>query len=244
MIGVPNYSRAPVVEAVFEFRFEGLLSTRELERLRDRLSTKYPAVEDRRNVEVQILPDGRAVTNASLIGFQMTAADARYVTLLQSNAFGTIKQAPYVAWEELISTARANYSDFEKVAGRKTFNRIATRFTNRIDIPNEALGHGDITDWFNAGTKLPPRFAGSLKHFSFAEIFEYGDGRLSVLLQGGTVEQVLLNHTSVLLDIDVYLDRDVPQHKDALWETAQLLRTAKNDVFEATITDRVRELIA
>lgn len=243
MVGAPNYSRAPVTEAVFEFRFDGVLTLRDLERLRDRLKPRYPAVEDRRNVEVQVSSDGHIQTKASLLGYQMTSADARHVVLVQSNSFGTIRQAPYETWDELISVARANYSEFERVAGRRTFNRISTRFVNRIDIPNASLEADDVTSWFNAGTKIPAKFAGSLKNFSFSEIFGCGDGRFGALLQGGTVDPFLLNHTSVVIDIDISLERDISQHKDVLWETAEQLRAAKNDVFEEVITDRVRGLI-
>ena len=48
---------------------------------------------------------------------------------------------------------------------------------------------------------------------------------------------------SVLLDIDLYSDSDLPSDDQGLWERFEAFHDRKNKVFEASITDRVRRLI-
>jgi uncharacterized protein (TIGR04255 family) len=240
----PKYSRPPIVEAVFEFRFAELLSARDLDRIRDRLKSRYPAIQERRNIGVQVQENGKVETTSNVDGYQMAAADARSLVLYQTNAFGTVRPAPYENWEHLMGEAKENYETFEKVLGRKTFTRISSRFINRIDIPNAAIADRNFAAWLNVGVRLPEPFTGDEKNFTFACNFPHKATGLGVVLQGGSVEPALLDCTSILLDIDVYQESDIGQHKDFLWETADRLRLAKNSVFEATITDKLRELIS
>jgi hypothetical protein len=53
---------------------------------------------------------------------------------------------------------------------------------------------------------------------------------------------VLIDHFSLMLDLDLILDRDIPGRPEGWWERLDLVRKAKNRVFEASITDKVREL--
>jgi uncharacterized protein (TIGR04255 family) len=48
---------------------------------------------------------------------------------------------------------------------------------------------------------------------------------------------------SVVLDIQFVSGNNVPSEEDGIWQTFEQLRTKKNDVFEACITDAARELI-
>jgi uncharacterized protein (TIGR04255 family) len=47
---------------------------------------------------------------------------------------------------------------------------------------------------------------------------------------------------SVVLDIDVFRAIDVPSSEDEIWSLMEHLRTIKNQLFEASITDKAREL--
>jgi uncharacterized protein (TIGR04255 family) len=51
------------------------------------------------------------------------------------------------------------------------------------------------------------------------------------------------NVASVLLDIDLYRDTDIPTEDEAIWAIFEQLRVRKNEAFEACITDAARKLI-
>jgi uncharacterized protein (TIGR04255 family) len=47
---------------------------------------------------------------------------------------------------------------------------------------------------------------------------------------------------SVVLDIDIFCTDDIPDTEEDIWTFFELLRERKNNVFEACITDKAREL--
>ena len=48
--------------------------------------------------------------------------------------------------------------------------------------------------------------------------------------------------TSIILDLDLFRDQDVPQEDEAIWGYFAVLHARKNQIFEACITDRTREI--
>jgi uncharacterized protein (TIGR04255 family) len=62
-------------------------------------------------------------------------------------------------------------------------------------------------------------------------------------IQSGVLQTpALIDHTSFTLDTDAYWDADIPQRIEDMWSKADILRDAKNSVFENSITDKVRAL--
>ena len=51
------------------------------------------------------------------------------------------------------------------------------------------------------------------------------------------------NTTALVLDIDLYREKNIPQDEEAIWELFANLRHRKNKIFEMCITDVARELI-
>lgn len=48
---------------------------------------------------------------------------------------------------------------------------------------------------------------------------------------------------SILLDIDVFRDTEIPSDEAALWQLLEQFHVRKNEIFEASITDATRRLI-
>jgi hypothetical protein len=59
-----TYRNPPMVEAVFEVQFSVALSARDLERLRDRFTNRYPKIDQQNEVDLEIQADGSATTKA------------------------------------------------------------------------------------------------------------------------------------------------------------------------------------
>lgn len=237
-----TYPRPPVTEAVFEFRFSDVLNDRDLQRLKSRFSSRFPSVEERKNISVEVQPD-RIATSAVLAGFQMTAKDAASIVILQHNALTTVKPAPYITWEEMMETSKANYELFEKTVGRKLINRISSRFQNRIDIPSEQISGKDLFEFVRLGVTLPEEISPLIGPYSLAcSFFEKTTG-VKVFAQTSIADPgPVIDHVSIFLDIDAFIDENISSHKDVLWNAAPLLRRAKNAVFEQCITDETRRL--
>lgn len=234
-----TYRNPPIIEAVFEIRFSETLSTRDLERLRDRFTTRYPKIDQKNQVDVEIKSDGGATTKATPIGFKMSSSSAVDIVVLQHQLFSTSRMAPYEGWDKFIDVVKTNYDEFTKVAGRRTLTRIGSRYINRLDIPAEEVEGVDVLEFLRFGVAMPDEMSKSIGPFSVAANFAVGE--VKVLAQCAVIAPALLNHLSLLFDIDAFVDRDIKPHKEAIWEVAERLRDVKNTVFEAGITDRLRE---
>ncbi len=239
-----HYARPPIVEAVIEVRFEGALTSRELERVRDRFKPSYSTIEQLNKLEVQVGPGKPVKPVVSITGFKMTHRDALDVVILQTSGVATVRRAPYESWERLRAKASENWELLEKVLKtRKRVIRLGARFVNRIDIPDDMLKEKGISGLFNAKITLPADLGGEPERYNFAIYTRHAKTGANLLIQSSIQQKpAILDHTSITLDTDSSWDKDIPQRIDEMWAKADMLREVKNDVFESTITDDLRAL--
>jgi uncharacterized protein (TIGR04255 family) len=237
-----HYPRPPITEAVLELRFDEALSQRDMDRIRDRFKSGYPTIEQLQEIEFTL--EGTKLSQRLVAaGFKMTDQGAVNVLMLKALSFGTVRLAPYEQWDQLSGTARLNWDVFTRVVGRKVVKRIGCRFINRIDIPNKMFNGRRLADLFRTRISLAMEIDGATGPFSFSiNVIHRGTGA-KLLIQSAVVHPpALLDHTSVTLDTDAYWDSDIPLRVEDMWSKADILRDAKNDVFENSITDDLRGL--
>ena len=64
------------------------------------------------------------------------------------------------------------------------------------------------------------------------------------LLNQALIEPRQPGLASIILDIDLFRQENVPQDEKEMWDFFEVLHDRKNDVFEACLTDKARELFA
>jgi len=240
---MPNYKRPPVVEAVVEVRVGGApLDDKAMEKLSKRFSKRYPAPhQPSNNVDVELSGTTLLVTQKNL-GFKILSTDGGFTVNVGRNALGTSKNAPYGGWDEFIVEVRNNWSDWEKVVGWNDVTRIGVRYINRIDIPFSRAGITRLEEYFCFTVDMPESL-GSLTNFAInAEIAT--TERIKVVINHAKTPSPLVQTNSFLLDLDMAIEQDLPNSEKALWESIEGLRSVKNTVFEACITDKTRELFS
>jgi uncharacterized protein (TIGR04255 family) len=62
------------------------------------------------------------------------------------------------------------------------------------------------------------------------------------VINSSLVPPPLVDHASVILDIDVSRAGDPPQKDDEIWALIDRIRVHKNHIFEESVTDKAREL--
>jgi uncharacterized protein (TIGR04255 family) len=237
-----HYSRAPIVEAIIDMRFEGRLSLRDMERLRDHFRSDYPTVEDRQQVTVEFR-DGKITAIGAPSGFKMTAKNAADLVLITEESFATVRLAPYDEWGAFKPLAQANFDGFTKIIGRRKILRIGVRFVNRIDIPDAQIVGREMTEFLAAGISVPENVSKEMNEFAFTYAGVSTRTGAKIVIRSAIQPPALIDHTSVSLDIDAAWDANIPGRIDEIWEKTDILRDTKNDVFENCITDRTRDLI-
>jgi uncharacterized protein (TIGR04255 family) len=237
-----TYARPPITESALELRFATPFSTRDLERLRDRFKRRFPAVEEQKQVDVRIEPTGVA-TNSKLAGYKMTAANGCDVLLIRLASLGTIRLAPYCGWEELVRTAQENFEAMSKVINRSDIVRLGARYINRIDVPNKAFPEKTSVSFLRVGIATPKELSTTIGPYSLSASFQEVSTGANIFIQSAIIQPPpLIEHVSLLLDIDASIEADIPSRVEAMWTLAETLRKAKNTVFEACVTDHARRL--
>jgi uncharacterized protein (TIGR04255 family) len=85
---------------------------------------------------------------------------------------------------------------------------------------------------------------GSMTNFAINAEVPMDDRPLKLVINHAPVPSPLVQTNSFLLDFDLGMEDRLPTNERVLWETIEQLRPIKNSVFEATITDKTRELFA
>ena len=70
----------------------------------------------------------------------------------------------------------------------------------------------------------------------------FSDEGFKLRINTNVVQSPLIDHFSIVLDLDLSPQGDIPQRNDEIWEMINLMRGHKNNAFEMCITDKAREL--
>ena len=165
-------------------------------------------------------------------GVASVSADGRSVLELTIKGMTFKRLAPYTSWPEFSTHAREVWDRFiDQVEIQPQM--IGLRYINRIDIPIDIPMEELIRTYPEISRDLPQLMS---QYFMRIEV-PLGEHALAIIQQGFT-PAVTQNEYAVLLDIDIRLPVAQTAH---VWDRVEIGRTEKNRVFEACITDRLRE---
>jgi uncharacterized protein (TIGR04255 family) len=247
-----QYARPPITEAVIEIRFDPAVTQGALAKFVNDVRGQYPTVEQGYDVTVELkvsAPGAEPVATPrkEFAGYKITGREGTDLILLSADRLATVRLAPYCGWEQFLETAKNNYALLKKRSGYRKIVRVATRYINRIDIPVRTAGSGGDTKPINTIEYLlaeprVPKIIPNINNFSsqFEGVVPEIDGK--VIVNTATAPSPLIDHVSLLLDMDLFKDQNLPQKDDELWDLLAAYRKQKNMLFEAFITDRARGL--
>lgn len=240
-----NYAKPPIVEAVIELRFDPGMSESKMAKYVREVRANYPNATSLYEVEIKIdaSSTGEPLPNAKqrLTGHKIVGRDETDVIMLSTRALGTVRLAPYEGWNAFLAKAKANYEPLKKITGYRKLVRLATRYTNRLDIPRHGRESINTTDYLLAEPIIPKIFP-SVQAFLVQFLSTVPKLGAQVLVNAATVNSPLIDHFSLLLDIDLYIEQNLPQKETEIWELLGELQAAKNALFEDFITDNARAL--
>lgn len=243
----PNLPKAPIVEALIDFRVSGV-SESAIERLlalRSEVSAKYPKWQEVHQMEARIpfeIPkdDRSIVRDRQLIGYRLTSADGKYVAMMTMERFTVSRLQPYERWESIRDEARRLWDLYRKAVEPETVSRVALRYINRLELPADLR---DFRDYLTAPPEVPPRLSQTLQSFltRITIPLPHVGGSAVVTQQMEPWEQDA-QFIVILLDIDVFKVVQFPESGQEAWELADSLRNEKNMIFFESITEQMEEL--
>jgi uncharacterized protein (TIGR04255 family) len=241
-----QYLRAPILEAVLDIRvaLQDDISLETLAKVGAEVDKFYPTRQERFQVESELTVGAEvalASTRRSQLGYIFLSIDERQSFQARKDGFTFSRLAPYTGWEAFSSEARKLWGLYRSVVSVDTIERLAVRYINRLDLP---FPLGDFKEYLRTVPEVSPDLPQSLSgYFMQLQIPQEEIGGMLVLNQA-MLPPSAPNVVSVLLDIDLFRDVDVPNEEEAIWEFYKQLRACKNHIFESCITEKTKELIS
>jgi uncharacterized protein (TIGR04255 family) len=240
-----HYSRSPLTEAVIDLRVK-LSREVELETLASIQSVRkkdYPTRQDRIALQGQFTTDPKAppaTASRTHIGYSFTSIDKRQIVQARLDGFAFSRLAPYESWESFRDEARQWWDTYRTVTKPEEVIRVAVRYINRLDLP---LPLEDFTDYLRTTPEVSPDLPQLLSGYFMQLQIPQEDLRGMLILNQTIVPPPNPQTVSILLDIDLFRESDIPREENELWDFFEQLRVRKNEVFEACITEQMRGLI-
>jgi uncharacterized protein (TIGR04255 family) len=244
-----HYRNSPIVEAVIDIQVQlgdvhGISKLTELaDHLRGDFPTRLPVNVLQMGFDVQGSDTPAKFTNTQQqSGWRLNAKDQDRVILLQTVGFTYSHLPPYSDWETFSEEAKTIWTLYCDALAPVHAIRAAVRVINQIPVPSLEF---EIDTYLNIYPKLPesiPTVASAML-MQLQLPMTHVDAAAKAVLNLAT-GQVMPpeNKPSLILDIDLSVERKITI-KDDLWSLIDQLGIVKDDIFEACITDKLREKI-
>lgn len=248
------YRNAPIIEATISFGVvtPPELTAVDLEAIRELVKDRYPAggEEYLYSGEVSIPKPGGPPQHDDVhehMGYTFVTEDGKQIFRARIDSFNFSVMQPYGSWESFRREARRLWDLFKEVSGVEEISRVAVRYINQINIPTSVSANLD--EYLNVYPEIPDNMPSGLVTNSFFMQVQLWQSDLDCMLvineaPGLPPDE---NIASVRLDFDLFQERyGNPRKVDddvELWDYLEKLRDRKNDVFEASITEKTRRLI-
>jgi uncharacterized protein (TIGR04255 family) len=238
-----SYPRPPIVEAVIELRFVEALSKDSIAKIVRRFGKAYPYSDQETGLNVHVDVEKKsATTESNWIGTKLSSLDRTECTIVRQQGFSVSQLAPYAGWDKFRDRAKHDWQIAEKSIGRCSISRIGVRYINRLDIPGDHEQSIRIEDYLHVFPTLPELDWLPISGYVMQVNRPLASDGCMITINSGTVPSPLVGYTSLTLDIDIYVEKDIPTKEDDLWQMIDRIRNHKNRLFEACITDQARAL--
>lgn len=244
----------PIIEAVIDIDCD-LPAGLELDALRRQaypdLRELYPKIRESITYEQTVEHGGMgepivANTDTSLTAIQFATDDERTIIQFRRNGFSFNKLRPYTSFDDYFGAMEHAWEIFVRLAQPALIRKIGIRTINRIEVPVDAQGGVDFTQYLDSFAPRIPSGAVRMATVSFYEShlgIDTDSGRLVNIVK--TMEAPTDAYIPLILDIDVHnpLERDSLNWVDISNEL-MALRELKNWVFQQLLTPTCLNLFA
>lgn len=236
-----HLSRAPITEALIDLQVKPStdVTVESVRRMADVLRGRYepqgPLFEVQARLAVTVQgPDTKTASRE--LGMRLQSRDGKYVVQARTNGLTVSRLEPYERWDALLEETRSLWGIYLQSIKAETITRVATRFINNLKLPMQA---GDTFEMYlTASPQVPHDLPQGVLGFMQRVVVlkpELGlKANVIQLLQEGIAPP---DHIPVILDIDVYKQVAMLPDSVDIWPLLSELRTFKNEVFFASLTE-------
>ena len=257
MVKARHYAKAPIKEALIDIKFKlpPDVTPLTLSSIFRKVSDDYPQVENTLSVENKSdLKVGQSVLNqtkTSFTGSRFLNHDGNQIFQARTDGFTFSRLSPYEDWQSMRKEAQKLLNVYVEHTKAQEITQITVRYINKLALP---LPMQDFSVYLRTvpdiSADLPQGVSDYLMQLRIPD--QEIDGLISITEAIFPKEQQEKEFLSVLLDIGLSCNAsfkmdastDTTTNLSDCWEFLEKLHVRKNDVFEACITDKTRELIS
>lgn len=242
-----HYPRAPIAEAILDVQVKTptVPSQDVFEQLAKSLAAEFPQSAslnlNQFQVNVSPAPVAPSFAHSQMVSGMRLARGNERVLFIQPRGM-TFNHLPlYTSWEVFQPEARKLWERYVEFVKPEAVTRVALRYINRIEIPE---GTFETSDYFQLYPEIPKNIQQNMSAFFLQVQLPQGDlgPDVTAAINFTPVALTKENCTGMLLDIDVFALRNLSTSSDEVFNLLDVIRARKNEIFEACITDRTREL--
>lgn len=247
------YRRAPIVDAIIDLRVApaaGIDITR-LQQIADAEKPNYPKVENLQESSAEIAFGSTQSVSARSreIGLVLSSEDGVQSAHMDISGFAFHRKTPhsrweefrYSRWEEFSVEAKRLWGLYAAAMRPQSVTRLAVRFINRLIIPGATQ---DLTDY----VRVLPVFSTDMNPSALSRFFMQLEipqpdieGAVAVVNQALLPATPDATERAIVLDVDLFRTANFEPQGSDIWDAFEVLHERKNRIFEASITDRMRE---
>ncbi len=247
----PHFTKAPIVEAVIEVLVTGktgLEALKSIDKLANLPATRRAFSERQelwaQSMNVTVGPQVSTSARTERSGVLMSAPLDGLTAQFRVDGMAIIKQAPYNRWETFSGAFKKHWRKYVEVLEPSIVRRIGVRYVNRIDLAPSDTSNGqiDLNRFFTLRPEMPSPIQTGIRRFYLEmELPATGYEELSIVVRQGTAPSPFPEHVAIVLDFDVYCEREHPVEWEAMSKTLQSMRDCKNQIFNAALQDDLKK---
>jgi uncharacterized protein (TIGR04255 family) len=235
-----DFARPPITEAVIERRFSVALAADVLDRLRQKFESGFPAVSQLMEFAVGV-EGTHAQMSQSMSGYRLVNKEGTAIVVLTAQAIAYSSLAPYPGWAGFSAGAADMFRTVHDVLGYIPLARLGVRYVNRLDIPTSTdSDRMQLENYILVHPEYPEAILPELRAFTMQSVYFFEDLECLVTLNVASVPPPVPHHTSLLFDIDIGRNINVPQKEDDINILLNSIRREKNRIFNFCLTDRMK----
>ena len=243
-----RYKKPPITEAILDLRVT-LPEQISLERLRSMHSdvkNRFPTIESfDKGFSEPSKNSEKSLSVAALesqIGFRFRSEDALQTLQVTTEGLSFNQLAPYESWEKFSNDFKTLWELYKEICEPKNVTRVSLRYVNQINIPiAESV---ELKEYLRIVPEVPSDLPQrSLQTFFMQVQIPQEDLDCMLIINEGITPPIKAGVVTVVLDLDLFRQQNWESSDEDIWRFLESLRHRKNEVFEASITDKTRELI-
>lgn len=242
------YSRSPIVEARIDIKVQCSpeMEVAHLLKMATEIESEYEIREQLVNLQNSITVEGtsNAVLSSSFsnnpVGYGLVSNDKQSAIQVRLDGFTFSHFIPYPGWDRFKEVGLKFWDIYCKITNPISIDGVAIRYVNRIDIPLLGI---ELKDYFRTTPEISPDLPAALDAYMMHLQMPIAEIDSTVHIIQARIPSTSPEVVSIALDINIIKQGTISKEAEDILATLTLIHTHIDSVFEASITDRTRELI-